>query len=67
MSAQNRKKLTFPLCPQNVHTGSTPSPLSMRTHYKFRKIGSFCDKSADVRTWRTSPLSSKCPHWTPPL
>jgi len=31
-----------PVCPQNVRTG--PTPLSVRTHHKFRKIRSFLHK-----------------------
>jgi len=68
MSAQNREKLTLSLSlfPQNVRTGSIPSPLSMRTHHKFRKIPSFRTKNADVRILRT-PLVCKISALDSPL
>jgi len=56
MSAQNREKLTP--CPQNVRTGSTPSPLAMQTHHKFRKIRSFLLQKVRTSASEESPLSA---------
>jgi len=65
MSLQNREKLT-PLPLVRKMSALAQSPLSVWTHQKFRKIESFCAKSAEsasedppVRTGRT-PLSPDC-------
>jgi len=42
-------------------TGSTPPPLFVRTHHKFRKILSFCTKNCG-RPQLNKPLSPDCEH-----
>jgi len=53
-------------CP---HWLNPPSPLSVRTHHKFRKIPCFLRKKvlAFASEGPPPPLSTKCPHWTNPL
>jgi len=68
MSAQNREKLTHPLCPKNVRTDSTPPLLcpSGRS-ISFEKSKIFALKSANAAS--EDPLTP-CPqnvrtgHWT---
>jgi len=48
---KSRKIDPLSSCSQNIRTGSTPSPLSVRTHHKFQNIRSFfAPKSADIHT-----------------
>jgi len=56
MSAKTREKLTPPPCQGEEVV--PPPPLSVRTHYKFRKIRSFCTKKCG-RPHLKNPLVRK--------
>jgi len=47
------------LCPQNVRTSLPPTPLSVRTHHKFRKIRVFLHQK--VRTSASEEPPPPCP------
>jgi len=58
----------YPLlpCSQNVHTGSTSSPIACRVSehiINLKKSKVFCTRSADVWIWKLSSFA-KCSNWT---
>jgi len=56
---KSRKIDPLPPCPQNVGTGSSPPPLSVRTYHKFRKIRSFLHQKRKLSALdNPSPLTA---------
>jgi len=53
-----------PLVRKCPHWHNPPTPLSVRTHRKFRKIRYLSHQKVRMSASEETPLSAKCPHWT---